>query len=70
MASKDISAPDERASRAQAATSPSTPAIPDPTIHDPAIPDPVVAKDANGDERPLSGGSFIRIDGKLVRQEA
>lgn len=34
-----------------------------------AIPDPIVATDADGMERPLSGGSFVRIDGKLVRQE-
>lgn len=65
MASKDLSSPAERASRPEAAPPPSAPAAPDP-----AIPDPIVAKDADGQERPLSGGSFICIDGKLVRQEA
>ncbi|MFC3442549.1 hypothetical protein ACFOKF_15345 [Sphingobium rhizovicinum] len=39
--------------------------------HDaPAIPQPIVGTDAQGNERPLSGGSFVCVDGKLVRQEA
>ena len=70
MASKDLSSPAERASRPEAAPPPSAPAAPDPAVPDPAIPDPIVAQDADGHERPLSGGSFVRIDGKLVRQEA
>lgn len=36
----------------------------------PATPAPIVATDAEGKERPLSGGSFIRVDGKLQRREA
>jgi len=36
----------------------------------PAIPEPIVATDAEGKERPLSGGSFVRVDGKLQRREA
>lgn len=33
-----------------------------------AIPDPIVALDEHGNERPLSGGSFIRqADGTLTR---
>lgn len=33
-----------------------------------AIPDPIVALDEHGNERPLSGGSFIRQpDGTLTR---
>ena len=35
-----------------------------------AIPAPIVATDASGNERPLSGGTFIRVDGKLQRREA
>ncbi len=31
---------------------------------------PIVALDADGRERPRSGGSFVRIDGKLQRKDA
>lgn len=32
------------------------------------IPDPIVAVDDDGNERPMSGGSFIRLeDGTLIR---
>ncbi|NML88348.1 hypothetical protein HHL26_04615 [Sphingobium sp. TB-6] len=36
----------------------------------PGAPQPIVATDANGIERPLTGGTFVRIDGKLQRREA
>lgn len=36
----------------------------------PAIPGPAVAIGKDGNERPLSGGSFIRVNGKLQRREA
>lgn len=53
------------ATSVDAVPAPVTPA----TVPAPPIPDPIVATDANGAERPLSGGSFVRIAGKLVRQE-
>lgn len=34
----------------------------------PAIPDPIFAQDNEGQHRPMSGGSFIRLeDGTLIR---
>lgn len=35
-----------------------------------AVPAAIITRTDNGQERPLSGGSYIRIDGKLTRQEA
>ncbi|WP_066517732.1 hypothetical protein [Sphingobium cloacae] len=50
---------------------PETGAVPAvPETDPPAIPAPTVATDKDGHERPLSGGSFIRVNGKLVRKEA
>lgn len=45
-----------------------TPAIAEVEPVPAAIPDPIVALDEHGNERPLSGGSFIRqADGTLTR---
>lgn len=41
-----------------------------PVTELPAIPEPITAIDADGQHRPMSGGSFIRqSDGTLVRSD-
>ncbi|MDT7533732.1 hypothetical protein OVY48_09880 [Sphingobium sp. SA2] len=51
---------------AQATTAASDPSLPTP----PPIAAPIIAVDDDGQERPMSGGSFVRINGKLTRQES
>lgn len=67
QATGDATTSDSGPSTPATVVTPPTPDADQPA-DDPIIPDPIVAIGPDGEERPMSGGSFIRQDnGTLIR---